>query len=118
VGNTLYYVFLVALTLGLATHLVNMIFFRAKSRTLFGQSYKLGSQAQRRLSKLSNNRNLFITFTLALLATIALIMHLVQLVSSGVADVGILIFGLLATLAFYVVMILVSLAKSKPGAED
>lgn len=72
-----YFAFSIIFVLGLILYIGNMVYLRAKGKTIFGQEYKPGTPEYKRVIRIASNRNL----TLAAMLTLAFAANLANSIS-------------------------------------
>ncbi len=78
-SETYYYCFSLLLVLAFGFNIANMVFFRAKGKTLLNQKYKLNTKEYNNLKKFSSNHGIAIGILLFILSIINLIYNIIRL---------------------------------------
>ncbi len=105
--ETYYYFFSLIAVIAVLTHVSNMLFFRAKNKTIFGQKYKIGSVEYLRLKKYSSTPYLTFACLLELLFATNLVYDIHRILNLGKPEYAhfILIFAPVVTILSFIALL-------------
>ncbi len=98
-----YFIFSILALLSAMLYVANMMYFRAKHKTIIGKTYKAGTREYEKLSKLSSSLGV----TVAAIVILLLIVNLGFSIAAIKSDSYILLSGLVAGILSFAVLVTV-----------